>query len=188
MSTITHNTRAPHMGTGHPDNFQTPGSALDCLLPHLYGLHTPYLHDPHLSICGMHVWEPAAGKGNLVKRLLQAGHVVTSSDILHGCDFLTADIPPGVEVIVTNPPYSIKNQWIERCYELGLPFALLLPLSALESKRRQAQWAKGLEIVFPAGRIHFETPHDRGSSSWFYTAWFTHGLQIGRPFTFPEEQ
>lgn len=172
MSTVLGNTHAPHMAKGHPDNFQTPGSALDCLLPHVAPLS--------------HVWEPACGKGNLVKQLLHEGFVVTSSDILNGWDFLTTNVPPDVQAIITNPPYSIKNEWIERCYDLGIPFALLLPLAALESKKRQAQWAKGLEIVFPTSRISFETPHDRGSSSWFYTAWFTHGLQIGRAFTFPE--
>ena len=180
MSTTVPNTHAPHMGKGHPDNFQTPGSALDCLLPHLSNLYSVYQ--------GLHVWEPASGKGNLVWSLLQAGHVVTASDIVNGCDFLTAEVPSGVEVIVTNPPYSIKNQWIERCYELGVPFAMLLPLSALESRRRQAQWAKGLEIVFPARRTHFETPSGKQSGSWFYTAWFTRGLQIGRAFTFPETE
>lgn len=161
------------MKTGHPDNFQTPGVALDALLPHLCAFS--------------HVWEPAAGKGYLVKRLLHEGFAVTQSDIITGWDFLQTDPPPGVDVIVTNPPYSIKNAWIERCYALGLPFAILLPLSALESRSRQRQWSKGLEIVFPPRRIAFETPHDRGSSSWFYTAWFTYGLQIGQPFVFPKE-
>lgn len=180
MSTKTHNTHAPHIGKGHPDHFQTPGSALDCLLPHLERFRS--------NVYRREIWEPACGKGSLVRALQQQGLAVVSTDINLGQDFLQTTPRPSIAAIVTNPPYSIKNAWIERCYDLGLPFALLLPLSALETRRRQKQWAKGLELVFPAGRISFETPHDRGSSSWFYTAWFTHGLQIGSAFTFPEEQ
>jgi hypothetical protein len=51
----------------------------------------------------------------------------------------------------------------------------------------------GVEVIFPSGRINFETPnHDervkegKKSSAWFYTCWFTWGLNIGRQLVFNE--
>jgi hypothetical protein len=43
----------------------------------------------------------------------------------------------------------------------------------------------GVEVVFFDRRINFETPNKvEKSSAWFGTAWFTHGLNIGRELTF----
>lgn len=164
--------RIPGMGMGRPDDFQTPGNGLDVLLPHL----SPFRR----------IWEPACGRGNIVRRLCSEGFDVHGSDILMGVDFLTSEVPP-CDCIVTNPPFSLKNEFIARCYVIGKPFALLLPLTALETAARQQQWRKGLEIVFPKGRIHFETPSGKGTGAWFYTAWFTWGLNIGSPLNFAEE-
>ena len=49
-------------------------------------------------------------------------------------DFLTDDVPVGVDVIITNPPYSKKDKFIKRCYQLKKPFALLLLLNTLKKK------------------------------------------------------
>ena len=168
--------------TGSPDDFQTPVEALDILLPYLTGFS--------------HIWECAAGKGNLAGSLKREGYEVTSTD--KDWDFLSAKgNPADADVIVTNPPYSIKNEFLERAYERCLPFAFLLPLSTLESKRRQRLFARyGIEIVLPAQRYHFETPTGRSgksSSSWFATAWFCHGIPMPRqlmfcPSVMPERQ
>lgn len=162
--------RIPHMNTGRPDDFQTPASALDCLLPFL----------PAFS----RIWEPACGRGNLVRALCGYDFEVVGTDILTGTDFLTCHVPD-CDLLLTNPPYSIKNEWIARCYAIGKPFALLMPLTALETQTRQKLYSRhGLEMVFPSGRVNFETPSGRGSGSWFYAAWFTWGLNIGRAMTF----
>jgi len=84
----------------------------------------------------------------------------------------------GVDCIITNPPFKFKQQFLEKCYELGKPFALLLPLTTFETKKRQNLFKKhGLEVIFFDKRINFETPNNVvKSSAWFATAWFTHGL------------
>ncbi|MFO8133200.1 MAG: hypothetical protein R6U10_04620, partial [Thermoplasmatota archaeon] len=51
-------------------------------------------------------------------------------------DFL-ADKPNfNYDCIVTNPPFSRKDEFLEQCYAYGKPFALLMPLTALEGMRR----------------------------------------------------
>ena len=167
----------PPLNTKSADDFQTPPEALEPLYPYL-----------KKEWC---VWECAAGKGNLARRLKDEGHIVIASDILVDAsagiilrDFLKWS-PDNFDCIITNPPYSLKQQFLERCYELGKPFALLMPLTALETMKRQKLYRDyGVEIILMPKRINFETPSGNGKSSWFATAWFTNGLKIGKELNF----
>jgi len=141
------------------DDYQTPPSALDPLLPYL---------DKNKII-----WECASGKGYLVDKLKSEGFKVIATDILTGFDFLTKEPDFDFDIIVTNPPYSKKYEFLKRAYELGKPFALLLPLTILETEKRQALFKKyGIEILLLKKRINFIIPSGSGSGSWFATAWF----------------
>jgi len=159
------------------NDFQTPPEALDWLVP--------YLKRDWI------IWECAAGDGYLVKGLLERGFTVVHTDIREdlpygGVDFLKDDCERNWRCIVTNPPYSLKNEFLERCYQLGKPFALLLPLTTLETQRRQRLFKKyGVEIILLPKRINFITPSGRGSGAWFAVAWFTWGLNIGKQLIFP---
>jgi hypothetical protein len=89
------------------------------------------------------------------------------------------------DCIVTNPPYDIKQKFLERCYTLKKPFAMLMPLTTLETRKRQKLFRdNGVEVLFMPERINFEVPSGKESSAWFATAWFTWGLNIGRQMTF----
>lgn len=152
------------------DDIQTPAYALEPLLP--------WLKQEWV------IWECAEGKGNLSSALRQLGYIVVGSDILTGHNFLTWQ-PEQWDCIVTNPPYSMKEKFLRRVYELGKPFALLLPLTTLETRVRQEMFRKyGVEIILFDRRIDFELPSGNKSKSWFATAWFTSGLRIGRHLTF----
>lgn len=166
------NTKPP-LSAGRPDDFQTPPYALAPLLPYLKK--------------GWHIWECACGKGYLVNGLQNLGYAVTGTDIITGHDFFTYE-PEAYDCIVTNPPFRFKGQFWKRCCELGKPFALLMPLTALETKQRQQLMQRyGIEIILLDRRINFETPNMvEKSSSWFATAWFTNGFGIGAQISFAE--
>lgn len=160
----------PPSRQGSPNDFQTPSSALTPLMMYL---------QPEWII-----WECAAGEGNLVHALRSFGYQTVFSDILFGQDFLSYQ-PQNWDCIVTNPPFSIKQQFLNRAYMLGKPFALLLPLTTFETEKRQRLFREnGLEVIFFNPRINFETPSGGESRSWFATAWFTWGLNIGKQMTF----
>ena len=130
------------------------------------------------------IWECASGRGNLTNALRGHGYSVISSDILTGQDFCVYK-PDVFDAIVTNPPFSLKQEFLERAYILGKPFAFLLPLTTFEGLRRQALFRKyGIEVILFDKRVNFETPSGKGSGSWFATAWFTWGLEIGQQLTF----
>ncbi|MBI2723356.1 MAG: tRNA (adenine-N(6)-)-methyltransferase [Bacteroidetes bacterium] len=163
----------PPLRPGGKDDFQTPPNAL---LP-LYKFLKP----------GWTIWECATGKGNLTKALRKKGYKVISTDILSGHDFLEYT-PKHYDCIITNPPFSLKQEFLQRAYCLGKPFAFLLPLTTLESAKRQFLFrCCGLELILFDHRINFETPDGEGEGSWFATAWFTNGLKIGNELTFETE-
>lgn len=129
------------------------------------------------------VWECAQGNGNIVTAFRKRGYQVVGTDILTGTNFFNHR-PDSFDCVVTNPPYSIKTQWLMRCYQLGRPFALLMPITSFEQRNCEMFSKYGIEILMPIQRINFETPTGEGSGSWFKTVWFTHGLNIGRDITY----
>lgn len=154
------------------DRCQTPAYALTPLLPYLQARPV--------------IWEPAAGKGRLVAALQAVGADVIATDILDGKDFFDFE-PESYDLIITNPPYSKKYRWLERCYELGKPFALLIPGESLFAASGAVQFQEhGIEIVVMYPRVDFDMPEAGfdGSGAQFPTAWFTWGFNIGRALTF----
>ena len=78
------------------------------------------------------------------------------------------------DFLITNPPYSIKDKFIKRCYELNKPFLLLLPITALEGKERNKLYKeKGIELIVLNKRINFIKDK---KNIWFNTSWFCHNI------------
>lgn len=155
-----------------PDDFQTPP---DAILPLLRYLPSDWT-----------VWECAQGWGNLTEAFHKHGYQTVGSDIKTGQDFLTWE-PEHFDCIVTNPPYSVKQKFLIRAYQIGKPFAFLLPLTTLETRTRQQLFKRyGVEIIMFDRRIDFITPDNdaKGSKAWFPVAWFTNGLNIGHQLNF----
>lgn len=71
--------------------------------------------------------------GSIVKALQQGGYNVVGNE---GKDFFDCGPDDIYDGVITNPPYSIKDKFIEHCYELEKPFALLLPVAAFQGNKR----------------------------------------------------
>jgi hypothetical protein len=89
------------------------------------------------------IWEPAAGKGAIVRVLRGHGHAVIASDIYDygGLDFvgdflMQKHMPPNCDCILTNPPFQIAEPFVSRALELAPLVVMLLRLAFLESERR----------------------------------------------------
>lgn len=69
-------------------------------------------------------------------------------------DFMTTDYD--CDWIISNPPYSNKDEIIERCIEIGKSTVLLLPIEALGGLRRHKAYRNTkLNIYIPERRIAF---------------------------------
>jgi hypothetical protein len=91
------------------------------------------------------IWEPCAGKGNIVTTLRKAGHQVYATDLNErGCplsesriDFLLERKPPfPIGAVVTNPPFALAEPFIRHALTLCPKAIMLLRLAFLESERR----------------------------------------------------
>ena len=70
-------------------------------------------------------------------------------------DWLDSNYP--YDYLITNPPFSIKDQVIEKCLKSGKPSALVLPIDALGGKRRHELYKQyGYPTVYiPTRRINY---------------------------------
>jgi hypothetical protein len=120
--------RAPFTDRGL-DLYETPDVAVKALLR---VERLPYV-----------IWEPAAGRGAIVRVLRDYGHAVIASDIhdYGELDFVgnflsETKSPAGVEAIVSNPPFRWAEQFVAHALEIAPLVIMLLRLAFLESERR----------------------------------------------------
>lgn len=155
----------------HPvnDEYYTPVEAVEFILP--------YIPDKVTRI-----WECTAVPGsNIVKVLRQTGYSVIATHINTGFNFLSYE-PIDYDMIITNPPFSKKDEFLQRAFELRKPFMYLLPITGLVSVKRHKLFKEhGIQLIIPDCRFEFK-PGGCGSS--FNTSWFTHGLNLDRDLNF----
>jgi hypothetical protein len=102
------------------------------------------------------VWCPFDTEhSEFVLALRDAGIKVVYSHIRTGEDFFTYE-PGRWDMIVSNPPFSIKQQVVERCLALDKPFALLLSNLWLNSSAPARLFSdKEMQILLFDKRIQF---------------------------------
>lgn len=88
------------------------------------------------------IWEPACGQNHMVNVMRESGYEVIGTDIEGGVDFLTAELPDGVDWIITNPPFCVSDKFIERCVYHHKPFALLLKSQYWHASKRSKLFMK----------------------------------------------
>lgn len=146
---------------------------------------------------GAVIWEPCVGTGCISSVLEEAGFRVIGTDLfsyngdgtqtanpsqsfvsceMNGESYDECAVPEGVQVIVTNPPFSLKASFIERIYRLGLPTYCVLPIESLGTRRDNKIFADGgMELfILPGGTAasdFFKVSENRmvsvGTCSWF---------------------
>lgn len=154
------------------DQCQTPNYGIAPILPYLNKSYR--------------IWEPAMGQGNILNFLVENGFDCVGTDILVGEDFFTFEPQSPYDCIITNPPFSIKYQWIQRCCDLGKKWALLMPLETLGAAKAQRLFKTyDMELILLDKRVNFIMPNKGNSgTAQFPVAWFTHGLNIGKQVTY----
>ena len=111
-------------------------------------------------------------------RLKECGYNVISSHIEKGKDFFNYE-PEKWDIIVSNPPFSIKDKVLERLYSFNKPFAVLLPLNSLQGKTRYKYFKDGIQILSFDARICYHNKDHMDSvvkGSPFATAYFCRDL------------
>lgn len=132
------------------------------------------------------IWEPAAGRGAIVKVLRAAGHQVLASDLVdYGepshfsrRDFLMElKAPEHTEAIVTNPPFKLGGKFVAHGLELVPKVFMLLRLAFLEGTGRtpimdHGQLARVHVFKNRLPRMHRNGWEGKQASSSIAFAWF----------------
>ena len=113
-----------------------------------------------------------------VQLLKEKGFNVVNSCLSKGGDFFEFQ-PKEWDIIVSNPPFSKKDKVLKRVYELGKPFALLLPIQSLQSEESFKYLSQGCEILCFDKRIDYHTNgnmEDYSTGNSFASAYFCRWL------------
>ena len=127
---------------------------------------------------GRRIWEPACGDGAISKVLEERNFRVVSTD-LHdrgygdsGMNFLNADCYCGA--IITNPPFNLAADFIEKAAAKGVPFAMLTKATFWHAKKRQKLFNKTKPIAVIALTWRPAMSPERGKSAtmdFIWTVW-----------------
>lgn len=102
----------------------------------------------------MIIWCPFdTEESEYVKEFQKAGNKVIFSHIDNGQNFFEYE-PEKYDVIISNPPFSIKDDILKRLNELGKPYAMLFPLPTLQGQKRFDFLKNSQALIFDK-RINF---------------------------------
>ena len=128
------------------DFYETPYSLTDQFL----------LNQPFINLCPVYtVLDPACGSKAIGRVLCKHGYNPVEQDISTGDDFLKYS-GSKVDLIITNPPYSLAYEFILKAKDVSNRYiAFLLPLSYLHGKARFDNiWT---DTKFPLSQVYVFT-------------------------------
>lgn len=91
-----------------------------------------------------------------VKLIHNAGHYVIASHIDEEKNFFTYKPQEPYDTIISNPPFSLKDEIVKRLYELNKPYAILLPIPSLQRQKR-FPYIKDCQALIFDKRINYYT-------------------------------
>jgi hypothetical protein len=91
-----------------------------------------------------------------VRVFKEAGYRVLHSHIDEDKNFFFYEPEEPYDIIVSNPPFSIKDDILRRLTELNKPYAMLLPLPTLQGQKRFDDLIGSEALIFDK-RINFFT-------------------------------
>lgn len=115
---------------------------------------------------GSTIWCPFdTEESNYVKAFEQGGYNVIFGHIETGQDFFEAVVPE-CDYIISNPPYSLRNEIFERLYKIGKPFAMLINFQGIFDHRKRFEMFRNnrVEMLWLSPRVDFIKPDGVGKN------------------------
>lgn len=133
------------------DEVFTPKIAVLPLLQHIrYFCNERFIREDQLTI-----WCPFDEEDSwFVKVFRENGFKVIATHIDNGQNFFEYEPNEHYDLIISNPPFSIKDDILRRLDELDHPYAMLLPLPALQGQKR-FPYLKGCQALIFDKRVNY---------------------------------
>lgn len=105
---------------------------------------------------GSTIWCPFDTADSLFVKKFSGGYNVVATHIVNGDDFFEMETPE-CDYIVSNPPYSCKGEVLQRLFDIGKPFAMLVGVVGLfESQKRFDMFRQNdFEIMYMNRRVAY---------------------------------
>lgn len=149
------------------DEYFTPEYLVTCLKPFL---------DDFFSSRKKSVWCSFDSKDSEFVRFFKAeNYNVIHGTIAEGQDFLETKTPDEINLVCSNPPFSLKKKIFNRLIAERIPFALLMNLQAIEYQEignlfYEAEQSTGIpiQLIVPDKKVSFD-----GKTAAFCTGYVT---------------
>jgi hypothetical protein len=148
--------------TRKDDDYETPKYVWEMIAPYL----------PKDKV----IWEAFYGSGKSGQYFEELGFQVIHRDI----DFFQHDLG---DLIVSNPPFSIKMKVLQRLKDLDKPFVLLLPAAVLGTKTLQTLFPD-IQVIIPKGRVSFIKNGEQTKGVWFASFFYCWKMNLPRDLLF----
>ena len=140
------------------------------------------------------VWCPFDTKeSNFVKMLEEQGHEVIATSLLNNQDFFElaeSEISDWADVIISNPPYSLKTEVLNKLFEIEKPFAMLLGcVGIFESQKRFNMFKNNdFELIIMNKRVdYFKDYNDqKPSKNPPFSSWYVCSKMLKEKIIFEE--
>ena len=125
------------------DEYYTPKCMVDMIIP--------YINKDNI------VWGPLdTDKSEFVLVLKKNGNKVIHSHLRENKDFLKYTPKDKFDIIISNPPFTLKNKVFQKVHDLNIPYALIMGLHCLSYYEFAMNFHnKKLQLLIPAKRISF---------------------------------
>ena len=109
----------------------------------------------------------------------EKGYKVIRSSLADGQDFFTYKPSEEWDILISNPPFSKKDEVLKRAFYLQKTFALLLPVNSLQGKKRFEIFKNQVQILVFDARVDYHSngnmkEYSKGNS--FGSAYFCKDL------------
>lgn len=158
-----------HSKPNQSDEWSTPEYAIQPILRQIFIKTLKENKTPSEII----IWCPFDTEdSNFVKLFRKWDFIVYATHKDNGEDFFSYEYRSDFDYIISNPPFSIKDEVLKKLYEIDIPFAMLLPIPSLSGIKRVELFKKGLELLIFDRRIDFN--NKKGVS--FNSGYFCKGI------------
>ena len=138
------------------------------------------------------ILEPTHGKGAISNLLEEWGYTVIKQDKYPKtddtieADFLTDDIPE-CDMIVFNPPFSLKTEFLKRACESGKPFIFICPVTIIETHKRFTLFREHkLSVLNLPNRTNYVS--GKGNKVFFHSVWILKHPKYESNILFADEE
>lgn len=105
---------------------------------------------------GKTIWCPFDEEWSAFCQLFtERNYKVIRSSLTGGQDFFTYEPEDSWDILISNPPFSKKDKVLKRAFDLGKPFALLLPVNSIQGKKRFDIFQNQIQILAFDSRVDY---------------------------------